>query len=177
MLAQLFLCYVIADLITGFFHWLEDAYATKDWPFGIGQHNIEHHKQPGLMGRMGTFFTRNLVPVIMALTISPILIFCGVDIYWVLWIALFTSMGNEVHAWNHRATNNILITYLQEAAIVQTKQQHARHHKPPYNKCYCVLSNLCNPILDYLEVWSKLEHIISLFGIKVKRMTPDRDGY
>jgi len=177
MFIKIFICYLIADLVTGVFHWLEDAYATKDWPFGIGKHNIEHHQQPGLIGRMGTFFTRNLVPVTMALVISPILILCGADFYWVLLIAFFTSMGNEVHAWNHRSHNNFLITYLQEAAIVQTKHQHARHHRPPYNKCYCVLGNMVNPILDYFQVWAKLEFIIAMIGIKVKRMTSDRDGY
>jgi hypothetical protein len=177
MIGEILACFLIADFFTGLFHWIEDAYATKDWPFGIGVHNIEHHKQPGLMGRMGTFLTRNLVPIALTICLAPFLLILGIDLYWVILIGFFTSIGNEVHAWNHRSQNNIFITYLQEAAIIQTKHQHAKHHKPPYNKCYCVLSNILNPILDYFNVWGRLESILDKFGIKVKRMSEERDGY
>lgn len=172
-----FICLLIADFLTGLFHWIEDTYSTKNWPFNIGVHNIEHHKQPGLMGRMGTFITRNSIPCALALIGAPVLWFLGIPIMYVLMIAGLAALGNEVHAWNHRANNNLIITYLQEAGLVQTKQQHSKHHKYPYNVCYCTLTNLVNPIVDYFKVWAKMEAVLLKIGVKPKRLTEERDGY
>lgn len=174
---QIIICLLIADFLTGFFHWLEDTYATKSWPLKIGINNIEHHKQPGLMGRMGDFISRNAIPALLAIIFGPVLWFIGIPISWIIFISLFAALGNEVHAWNHRAKNNLFITYLQEAALVQTKQQHAKHHKYPYDKCYCTLTNILNPLLDHFQVWSRMEFGLSIIGIKPKRLTEERDGY
>jgi len=59
-----FVCLWCADFLTGFFHWMEDTYCLEHYPL-IGQFicepNIEHHVNPQLMVRTGTFISRNLL--------------------------------------------------------------------------------------------------------------------
>ena len=45
-------CVLIADFITGFFHWFEDTYITLDWPTlgeTVGEDNITHHVKPHIV--------------------------------------------------------------------------------------------------------------------------------
>src|SRR6266496_5331222 len=49
---------LIADLISGLFHWLEDAYGREDWPITgwlITKPNILHHHSPRSFTRHGWF--------------------------------------------------------------------------------------------------------------------------
>lgn len=168
---------LIADWLTGFFHWLEDNYATPNWPFRIGISNIEHHQWPGLMGRMGSFVSRNLIPVAMAGIGWPLGYWFGLPAWPLLLVCGFAAMGNEVHVWNHRAKNNALIEFLKDTGIFQTSRQHARHHRPPYERTYCTLLNFNNAWLDRVQFWRGLELCFRLCGLHSKRGSACRDGF
>lgn len=179
-----FTCVLIADFITGLVHWFEDTYITPNWPI-LGQHvgvpNIEHHKHPGWIATMSSFVSRNLQTFSMGVVAI-------VTYYWFygcFWPVMFTvalaAFGNEIHTWNHRnrRQNPWWIRFLQDTAIIQTPIQHARHHKKPYDVCYCTITNLLNPILDTTRFWRVLEWLIWLVTLgraEVQRGGQKREG-
>lgn len=175
------LCFIAADFFTGFFHWFEDTWITPKTPLigkSIGAPNVEHHQNPGLMGRMGTWITRNVAPVILAVIVLSLFWMFGVFNWQLLLVAAFGACGNEVHAWNHRTKNNKFITFVQDTGLVQSRQQHAIHHKKPYDKYYCTLSNFTNAVLERINFWRGLEWFcMTVLRMKMKRLSPERDGY
>ncbi len=177
MILTLLICFLVADFITGLGHWIEDTYAVKTWPWplldGVVLPNIEHHKNPTFIGTMSTLISRNWHLVVPAVIVSLVFLYFG--IWQVAVVLVLASLGNEVHAWNHRRTNNFAIAFLQDAGIIQTPQQHAKHHKQPYDKYYCTLGNITNAVLEQIRFWKGLEYLLSKIGIHPKRMTESRD--
>ena len=60
------ICVLIADLLSGFFHWLEDAYGREHWPITgnlITKPTILHHYQPVYFTRHGWFKSADLLLV------------------------------------------------------------------------------------------------------------------
>lgn len=175
---QLVACLLVADLLTGFAHWFEDTYGLPSWPI-IGklviEPNIEHHRNPTFMVTMGSLVDRNLQSLIAAAAVIGGCWLAG----WLPWqlcaVAVFASLGNEVHAWAHGG-GNAATRMLQEMAIVTTPQHHKRHHRPPYDRAFCVLTNVVNPVADRLRLWRGLEWCGSIVGVHPKRMSAER-GY
>lgn len=175
------LCVLAADFITGFVHWIEDTYGLPSWPLlgsFVIEPNIEHHLHPGFLGTMSNLALRNYQAVVPMTGISAVaLVLCG----WKAWPLAATlcmaSLGNEVHTWNHRRKNNAVIRFLQNACIVQTPRQHAKHHRPPFDTYFCTLTNVTNELLEAVGFWRRLEWLLfSLFGLTTKRMSAGRSG-
>ncbi len=186
LVIKIFMCVILADFITGLVHWIEDTYGVPDWPFGLGKNvvepNIIHHQHPNWMITMSNVIQRNYITAIPA----SIAIFIAYYFYgWSCWpfattILIAGFLGNEIHGWNHTPISklNWFIRFLQDTAIVQTRHQHALHHKKPYNKYYCTLTNLTNPVLELIYFWRTLEFLLlKIFGLKTKRCTEVRNGY
>lgn len=176
------ICIIIADFFTGFFHWFEDTWLTPNTPFLgklIGVPNVEHHQNPGLMGRMGTWITRNIASVVLALIGLAVSWVFGFFCWQIVLVAALAALGNEVHEWNHRTKpKNWLVAFIQDAGLVQTKHQHALHHKKPYDRYYCVLTNFTNAVLERIHFWRGAEWFcMTVLRMKMKRMSPERDGY
>lgn len=179
VLFQALCCLLIADFITGLVHWWEDTYATKYWKGYwkiIAEPNIIHHKDPKAMIRDSNSFQRCALSGIFAIIIvSLIYFFYGIN-WQIILTAIFSTIGNEVHGWHHGLNiRNPIVKFLQDMCLVQTPKHHSMHHRQPYNRDYCILTNWLNPILNRIKFWRMLEWLISLFGIKVKRMTEARD--
>lgn len=174
-------CVVVADFATGFFHWFEDTWVTPKTPLigkSIGEPNVEHHRQPNLMGMMGTWITRNLISVILCLVAVFIFWLCNILCWQLVLVAMLASLGNEVHQWNHMAKpKNAVTAFLQDSAIIQTRQQHALHHKKPYDRYYCTLTNFTNAVLERIRFWRGLEKLCVAVGFKMKRLSQEREGY
>lgn len=164
--------YLVADFLSGFFHWLEDRYSTEDmiWPIGeyIAKPNLRHHDRPTFM-LMGNYWHRNYTTIIPACTIAAVLWLCGAHWFWILSF-VFLSQANEVHGLAHRMGKNpAWVEVLQEAGVFCSPRQHAHHHKSPHRIRYCVMTNLLNPILDAFLFWDALEWLLARFGMKVAR--------
>ncbi len=186
LIFKIFVCIVIADFITGLVHWLEDSYGLPSWPLGIGKHvvepNIIHHQHPDWMITMSNVVKRNYMTAIPAVTgVSIAFYFFS----WSCWpfaliVLLSGFLGNEVHAWNHIPESKInwFVRFLQDTAILQTRKQHALHHKKPYDKYYCTLTNITNAVLELVYFWRIVEFaLLKIFGLKTKRCTEARNGY
>jgi len=159
---------LLADITTGLGHWLEDAYCRRGIGGWLGTQvcdpNLKHHEDQYDFAK-GSFIQRNYTTWLIAGSVA--LFAVAVGWYAIAAIACIAAMGNEVHAWSHRKPSHWFPRLLQECAIVQTPQQHAKHHRTPYTTHYCTLTNLCNPILDRLRVWRLLER-----GIEVVTTIP-----
>jgi len=183
MIGTIIVCALIADFITGFFHWFEDSYITLKTPvLGplVGQHNVEHHQHPSWIGSMSTLISRNLQTVAMA-SVATVVYFLFFQIFWpVVLILVFAAFGNEVHTWTHqpRSKRICLVKLLQDMCIVQTPTHHSKHHKEPYDRRYCTLTNWVNPVLDESRFWRFLEWmILKITGKQHARLHPSRNGF
>lgn len=172
-----FACLMIADFITGLIHWIEDAYGLPSWPV-LGklviEPNIEHHLEPAKLADSPVWL-RNYQGAVPAAVAAAIAI--AVD-YWPLaLVCLFAAFGNEVHAWAHAGKKRPWwVRLLHDAAIVQTPEHHARHHRRPYACRFCTLTNLLNPVLDLVRFWAAMEWLLMCVGIKTQRLSAERLG-
>ena len=167
IILNVFLSILFAELVSGIFHWWEDRYGNPDWPI-IGKFiiepNIRHHQYPTEFCK-GSYLYRNSSTLIPTLAAAAIF-------YWQPVICLgfiLMSQSNEIHSWSHQKCS-YPIRMLQKIGIVQSPQQHYIHHKRPYDRYYCVMTNYFNPILSYLKFWQILEAIVYIFtGIKPRK--------
>lgn len=169
-------CILIADFLSGLGHWFEDTYSVPTWPFLgriIAEPNINHHINPSEMAP--TFIGRNWFQLVPACIFLAILYSFGLLSWQISVVTVFLALANETHAWCHMRNKNRLIAFLQEMSLVITVKNHNVHHKDPYTRAYCVITNWINPIVDRLYLWSFLEYFISIFGIYPKRGTEERD--
>ena len=158
LLGQALVGWILADLIGGFVHWYQDRVARPRWGF-LERHlwgpNRLHHVEPLDFAKSG-FWERNSTTVIAALAVAlPLFTIFGFS-----WVLVFATIGgcvqNEVHLWTHKPRDG-WIKVLQQIGIIQSVAGHARHHKPPQNRNYCILTDWVNPILERLKVWERLE--------------------
>ena len=154
---------LVADFVSGIFHWLEDAYGRENWPVAgrlITKPNILHHHDPRYFTRHGWFHSSWLLLLIAGLIVLAAWL-CGL-LTWHVW--LFAALGgnaNQIHKWAHRSPseNGPFISLLQRLRLVQTPHHHAHHHTSPKESHYCVLTNLLNPLLDSIRFWAALEFV------------------
>lgn len=167
-------CVIVADFITGFAHWLEDTYCLDELPLIGGlicTPNIDHHLDPQLLVRDGTFVSRNLVSVCLSAGGFLVAWLCGFG-YWPVALTLFvTSFGNEIHRWNHTDDLGWFATFMKDAGLVQARSQHSIHHKPPFTSHYCIITSFTNAVLERIQFWRRLEWVI----LKVFRLRPKRE--
>ncbi|HTD65719.1 MAG TPA: fatty acid desaturase CarF family protein [Candidatus Limnocylindria bacterium] len=168
---ELVACVLVADFVSGFFHWLEDAYGREDFPI-IGRlvtkPNILHHHNPRHFTRNSWWQSSWDLACLCAL-IAIVAWLSGHMSWHVLVFAFLGANANQIHKWAHRTPqeNGRLVRWLQRCRLVQTPRHHAHHHTDPKSSHYCVLTDFLNPILDRLRVWTFLECIIwLLFGIR-----------
>ena len=169
------LCLWAADFITGFAHWVEDTYCLENYPLigsFICEPNIDHHIDPQLMVRMGTFFSRNILQWSLCGGVFALLWMVGFGNIYTFLTLLFASFGNEVHRWNHMSKTGPFVTFMKDSGIIQMQRQHSMHHKPPHDRYYCVLTSQLNAVLERVNFWRRLE-----WGLKVTTgLTPKREN-
>ena len=179
-LAWFAVCVLAADFITGVMHWAEDTWLCLGrselldrW---IVRDNIEHHRMPGKI-RQGTYLQTNGVSIALSLVVIAILALCHAHAWQGYAIALLTSHANHIHKWAHSSRVRPVVAWLQTIGLLQSRTQHAKHHKAPYAGGFCAMTNYLNPILDRIHFWRALEAVIETCGITVKRATPARAGF
>lgn len=172
------LCVLVADFITGLVHWWEDAYAHLGWPEPVRsivvEPNILHHEEQAAFLN-GTWLTRCRDALGAAVFVCLGAWLCGVLTWHWIVVGVVAGFGNETHAWTHRRAP-WGARLLQEMGILTTPQQHARHHKPPYDRCYCTVTNFLNPLLDASRFWRAVELMLAVIGVPPRRLLPERRG-
>ncbi len=154
----------LADFISGLVHWLEDAYGTETTPV-VGtlmiRPNIIHHHYPRYFTKLNWWQSSWDLLLLGALIIG-VAAWAGV-LTWHVWLFVAICVNaNQIHKWSHqtRAENGRLVSFLQDIHLLLTPRQHALHHTDPKNTYYCPVTNLLNPVLEFIGFWPKLEAVI-----------------
>ncbi|KAH7546690.1 hypothetical protein FEM48_Zijuj01G0228400 [Ziziphus jujuba var. spinosa] len=163
-----FIGYVLADLVSGFYHWGIDNYGTTSTPFFGPQIKAfqVHHKLPLAITRLQFANNLHALARAMAFTLLPFNLFC--DDSTVLGFVGVCSgcimFTQQIHAWAHGPKTRLppLVVALQDLGLLISRSQHAPHHRPPYNNNYCVVNGVWNEFLDKHKVFEALELVVFL---------------
>ena len=176
----------VADLISGIVHWAGDSYITpsvletawyvpgpmKRFFQNLARKNIKHHDDPLYLLRL-TYLQAlgSTFPPFAAVMILSVA--AGVRPWWWL-VSAIALCGPLVHRWAHDKPARIprVVRYLQHLRILQTAQNHRKHHVVESNnvsskatklvagRSYCVITNAANYIPDETHAWRALEYIV-----------------
>jgi len=161
-IARVVACIFIADFLSGFFHWLADAYARPNWPIIgrlVAQGNILHQYNPRHLTRHSWLVGARVAMVIVAIALA--VAYAIGQLNWMTWLVAFIGVNpNEIHKWAHRtkAENGRVITWLQGTGILLSPRHHAKHHREYTH--YCAVTNYLNPLLDGVRFWPVLEWLV-----------------
>lgn len=174
-----------ADLLTGLIHWACDTWGDERTPW-LGPHLIrsfrEHHRAPRAMlehdwvevNREAA--TAATVAFVLLTFQAPREMLEGhVFAYAFLWALIsFSALANQLHWWAHCRRPARLVRALQRSGLILSNSRHARHHRAPHNRAYCISTGWLNPALDAVRFWRALERAIS-FMTGVQPRERDRD--
>ena len=169
--AHIAVCVLIADFLSGLFHWAEDSYDKPEWPIigpAVIVPNLLHHDRPRAF-LANSWYRSADVQVFLALWSSLVLLIVGFFTWRVALVLTLVVNANEFHKWAHRtkSENGRVITWLQAHGILQTRAHHGQHHGGKRNSHYCSITPWMNPLLDGTRVWRAWEAVIvSMFGIR-----------
>jgi ubiquitin-conjugating enzyme E2 variant len=155
---------VVGDFGTGVFHWSVDNYGSIKTPV-VGTVCAAfqgHHVTPWTITFRG--FANNVykicygtVPALLLLTASPLgplsRMFCAFFVTW--WM-----VSQELHKWSHMRTTPKAIKFFQDLGVILSKKEHGMHHTAPFEAHYCILTGVCNPLLDRSQFFRYLEAIV-----------------
>ncbi|MBA3845802.1 MAG: hypothetical protein H0X45_04035 [Planctomycetes bacterium] len=170
------LCFLIADLIVGLVHWLEDSYGSPTWPIigaAIIAPNLLHHAQPRAF-LAKTWWQGADLQAIAGGAVLGIASLCGWFSLELLLIVVLAVNANEFHRWAHRtrAENGRLISFLQDWKLIQSRAHHGRHHGGQRDSHYCAITSWVDPLLERIGLWRALESfILALSGVR-RRIDP-----
>ncbi len=172
ILGQALIGWLIADLLSGLFHWWEDRVGRLDWPL-IGRFvvapNRLHHVDVLAFTRSG-LVERNLVVWLLVAAISiGWLALTGPSVTWAT-ATLGGLLVNEVHRMAHLpASAGPVSRVLQEIGLFQSPKHHAGHHRAPSDRRYCILTDWLNPVLDAVAAWTRIEAVMTRVGLEPNR--------
>ncbi|MEE9381366.1 MAG: fatty acid desaturase CarF family protein [Hyphomonadaceae bacterium] len=164
---------LLADFISGLFHWFEDRYGNPDWPV-LGhtiRQNQQHHFTPRSF-LAGTTWTRNReVFAIGALFLIGFALAGWLNAFSISAV-VFGMFANEIHAAAHRSPkeNGRIITALQKTGLLQSHAEHAAHHRKAKDSHYCVMTNFMNPLLEQARFFPAIEALIREISGRLPRV-------
>jgi ubiquitin-conjugating enzyme E2 variant len=155
---------VLGDLATGIFHWSVDNYGTIKTPiFGSVCASFQgHHDTPWTI----TFrsFANNVYKICYG-SIPALLLLLALhpapayQLFFTLFINWWV-ISQELHKFSHMKNPPALIASLQNLRIILSRKEHGLHHSAPFEGHYCILTGICNPLLDKTNFFRYLEMIV-----------------
>jgi ubiquitin-conjugating enzyme E2 variant len=74
---------------------------------------------------------------------------------------------NQVHQWAHMPRPPRVVRWLQDRGMILSRREHSRHHCSPFARNYCIATGWCNPLLERIQFFRRLERIVArLFGLQ-----------
>lgn len=166
----LLLAHLAADLVSGLVHWWADRLASERLPY-LGPHFIrpfrEHHEDPQAITRHDFIETNGNLAIAWLLPLAATLGLAGEQtqgalglfgLSFVLGMACSSGFANQIHKWAHMERPPSAVCALQRARLLLDGRHHARHHVPPFDRCYCITSGWLDAPLDRWGVFPALEH-------------------
>jgi hypothetical protein len=184
---QILVGFIVADILSGLFHWFEDTYLDYciNIPIigAISKDNELHHYFPrSILARSYSENIETSLP--LALTILLLIYFLNKKlflkyIYFFISLGFFGGMANLIHRFSHMrdCENNSFIRFLQKTGLLCSHEHHSLHHNL-VNQKYCVITEYNNYVLDSIHFWSGLENVIYFFtNIKPNRKLSYNEYY
>ncbi len=161
------------DFVSGLAHWACDTWGHLDTPV-VGPTFIrsfrEHHVDPTAMCNHD-FIETNSDPSLFSVALNCYLLFVhGFDgsslfdmslFIFAFFGGVYASLTNEFHKWSHMTNTPAWIAFLQRWWLVLPKRHHGVHHKPPFDKFYCITTGHVNVFLDGIGFWKRLEAVVT----------------
>jgi len=180
---DLVIAWFLADIFTGFVHWIQDRYLVLGSRFEFLNKTVIanelHHTAPQEFLKY-TLWKNMDSSAIIAWPLCMILIMIGAPK--IIWMTIFfASFGNVVHRWAHTSTPklNPIIKGMQFSGVFITGTHHLKHHydqnglvmRQNTRHKYCAMTNYMNPILDGLKIFVILEFLLRIIGIHAIKRT------
>ena len=179
ILIETILGFLLADIVTGGFHWFEDSYLEycSDIPIlnTIAQDNELHHYFPR---SMIAYSDIDNITVSLPITLGILGLFYLFNkkfFYtykvFIVSFAFFCIISNIIHKFSHMrdCEKSSFLLFLQSLGILSSHNHHKIHHQTIDQK-YCVISEYNNYILDSIGFWRFIEYVIfGLTGVKPNR--------
>jgi palmitoyl-[glycerolipid] 3-(E)-desaturase len=165
--------WILADFGSGVLHWSVDNYGNGRTPImgGIIAAFQGHHSAPWTITERG--FENNVYKLCMPfgiVTVGLISLLAGPFTTW--FMTIFCTMeilSQEFHKWSHTTKSQVptWVNKLQEMGVTIGRTPHAQHHIAPFDGNYCIISGICNPLLDRFGVFRMFEHwVYKLNGVE-----------
>ncbi|EME30642.1 small conjugating protein ligase [Galdieria sulphuraria] len=153
----LFMGYIAADFFSGLYHWFLDNYGNAKTPI-IGKQCVAfqgHHEHPWTItyrpfcNLLGTSCLISC-PFFLLLLVMPLPHFIQTIL---TSFGFFVVFAQQTHQWAHQTKPpSPWIETLQQMGVLLSIKAHGKHHKPPFNKNYCIVSGICNEILAIFSI-------------------------
>ncbi len=156
--------YLLADFLTGLFHWFKDTYFSPHTPV-IGLSLIWpsrlHHIKPRYIMEFSDWDIIRSSAWWTLMWFGPIFYFFGLSIF-NLSLFAFISINDVIHKYSHATESDTpaAITFLQNIGIIQVYDEHHIHHIEPYAQNYCVMTPYINIWVEKINLWRLLENMI-----------------
>jgi ubiquitin-conjugating enzyme E2 variant len=155
---------ILGDFATGVFHWSVDNYGSIKTPvFGAVCVAFQgHHDTPWTI----TFrsFANNVFKICYAtIGFLSFLMIANPGPLTRIFLTLFINwwmLSQEFHKMAHMKVAPPRWKFLQDKGIILSKKEHGLHHTSPFEGHYCILTGICNPILDNTKFFRHLERIV-----------------
>jgi hypothetical protein len=185
LLAGALLGVLMADLASGLVHWACDTWGSEHTPLigsGLIQFFREHHRSPRAMlqhdsievsGELGLA----AAPCMAALALAAVRLDLASHPFAYAFCWAFVAVGafaNQLHQWAHMERPPRPVRTLQRRGLILSRGRHAKHHRPPHTRGYCISTGWLNVTLDAVRFWRFLEW--SLTRITGARPRGDTDS-
>jgi lathosterol oxidase len=156
---------LIADFLTGVVHWAFDQHIPPSTPLigPVAQEFRDHHlvHSTGIADNAIETMER-MVPVVALPMLG--LAFLAKDFTLVssflMMMAFLSSIAPYCHKLAHDAHRSQFVRLLQRLKIILPPKTHAKHHQKTQSQAYCIYNGWCNPLLDRINFFGRLDRLI-----------------
>jgi palmitoyl-[glycerolipid] 3-(E)-desaturase len=158
--------WISADLGSGILHWSVDNYGNGRTPImgNIIAAFQGHHTAPWTITQRS--FYNNVYKLCIPFGILPVTIMAYLTgpilTYFFTTFCILEILSQEFHKWSHQMKSETpwIGNLLQKYHLSIGRVPHTKHHTIPFETNYCIISGICNPILDQYGFFRRLEHYI-----------------
>lgn len=153
VLLMVVLCYFVTDLVSGLLHIVLDNPRSLDIKLiaPLAQGFQTHHEDPDSIYRLPLYqhlYVMHLPLTLFFIAVLPFnspIVFVG----YLCMVAMLHLM-QMAHRWAHvpDAHRGSFVTMLQRGRFIVSYDVHAGHHVDPYARNFCIMSGVCNGVLN-----------------------------